>query len=140
MRTRDLVKKLRAKFGDVVVVSIRFFRMVEHRDKGIVELEGVLETLAGNKLVCGGTVVRAKCDFINAVYSIPPGIAVHAAVTHQPAIYARYRQGNVTLFLYVPCTIDNVDINKFETVAEAGAECPLRGTDMCPLYRACGCK
>jgi len=135
MRTRDLVKKLRARFGNVVTVSIRFFRMVEHGD-GTVELEGVLETLAGNKILCGGTVVRAKCNFMNAIYSVSPNVVVHAAVTHKPAIYIRYRQDNVTLFLYVPCIIDNVDVSKFEVVAEAGKECPFMGTDMCPLYRA----
>jgi glyoxylate carboligase len=139
MRTRDLVKMLRARFGNVVAVGIWFFRMAEHRD-GTVELEGVLEALAGNKLVCGGTVVRAKCDFMNAIYSVSTNAVVHAAVTHKPVIYTRYRQGNVTLFLYVPCIIDNVDVSKFEVVAEAGRECPFRGTDMCPLYRACGCK
>jgi hypothetical protein len=140
MRTKELVKMLRARFGDVVVVSIRFFRMVEHKDKGTAELEGVLEVLAGNKILCGGTVVHAECNFINAIYSMPLGVVVHGAVTHQPAIYARYRKDNVTFFLYVPCTIDNVDINKFEPVAEAGRECPFEGTDICPLYRACRCK
>ena len=136
MRTRDLVKLLRSRFGDVVIVGIRFFRMVEHRDKGTVELEGVLEAFASNKLLCGGTVVHAECNFVNAIYSMPLGIVVHGAVTHQPAIYARFRHDNVTFFLYVPCTIDNVDVNKFEIVAEAGRECPFEGTDMCPFCKA----
>ena len=135
MRTGELVKLLKARFGDVVAVDIRFFRMVEHIDKGIIELEGVLEAIAGNKVLCGDTVVHAECNFINAIYSMPLGIIVHSAVAHQPGIYARFRQGNVTFFIYVPCKIDNVDISKFKPVTEASKRCPFEGTDMCPLYR-----
>ena len=136
MRTKDLVRLLRARFGEVSFITMRFFRVGIHWDKGTTELDGVLEVVAGNKLICGGSVVHAECDFMNAVYSVPTGQAVLSVLAHQPLIYVRFRMDNVALYVYVPCKFTNVDINKFELVTESRGACPFENTDKCPLYRA----
>jgi len=138
MMTRELVRRLRARFGEVSFIAMRFFRAVMHWDKGITELDGVLEVIAGGKLICGVSVVHAECDFLNAVYSIPTGQVVIGALAHQPLIYARYRVNNVTIYVYVPCRFTNVDIDKFEPVAQSREGCPFENTDKCPLHRSIG--
>ena len=137
MRTRDLVKLLKARFGEVSFITMRFFKVAIHWDKGTTELDGVLEVIASNKLICGGSVVHAECDFLNAVYSVPHGQAVLGALSHQVLIYVRYRMNNVALYVYVPCRFINVDIDKFEPVTEQSKGCPFENTDKCPLHRAC---
>jgi hypothetical protein len=139
MRTKDLVKMLRARFGEVSFITIRFFKVGVHWDKDITELDGVLEVVADNKLICGGSVVHAECDFLNAVYSTLPGYAVLSALEHHPLIYMRFRKNNVNQYVYVPCRFTNVDISKFEPVTEISPNkgvCPFENTDKCPLHRA----
>jgi len=138
MRSKDLVKLLRTRFGEVSFITMRFFKVAIHWDKGTTELDGVLEVVAGNKLICGGSVVHAECDFMNAVYSAPTGQVVLSVLAHQPLIYMRYRKDNVALYIYVPCKFTNVDIDKFEPVAEQSeGRCPFENTDKCPLHRVC---
>jgi len=137
MRTRDLVKMLRARFGEIISIEIRVSRVTEHKDKNTVELEGVLEAVTNNdELLCGGSIVRAECDFLNAIYATPFGALVYAAITRSPLIYTHFRLGNVTFFVYVPCKFGNVDINRFRVIAKnVGMACPFDGTDKCPFHK-----
>jgi hypothetical protein len=137
MRTRDLVKKLRARFGEIDAIEMKVFRVTKHEGKNTVVLEGVLEVVTNNdELLCGGSIVRAECDFLNAIYATPFGALVHGAIMHKPLIYVHFRQGDITFFVYVPCKFDNVDINKFMMVAKnVGMTCPFDGTDKCPLHK-----
>ena len=137
MRTRDLAKKLRARFGEINAIEMKVFRVTRHKDKNTVVLEGVLEAVTNNnELLCGDSIVRAECDFLNAIYATPFGALIHGAVLHKPLIYVHFRQGGITFFVYVPCKLDNVDINKFKIVAKnVGMTCPFDGTDKCPLHK-----
>jgi len=136
MRTRELVEKLRARFDDVVFIWVKFSKAVAHKDKGTVELEGVLEVDTGGSILCGGLVIRTECSFINAIYSLHLGAVIHSAIVeHRVLIYAHYRYGAITYYLYVPCKFTNVDISKFEPVAKAGEKCPYENTYVCPLHK-----
>jgi len=138
MRTRDLVKLLRARFGGGdMLIGIKILRIIEHRSDGTVVLEGVIESVVGDKGICGGSIIRAKCNFYNAIYSMHMGSAVFEAVTQRPLIYLRIRTNISTYFLYVPCNIINVDINKIKPIAKLHEPCPFENTDKCPLHRAC---
>jgi hypothetical protein len=137
MRTRDLVKKLRARFGDGnIIIGIEILRIIEYRYDGTIVLEGVIVAAVGDKGICGGSIIRAECNFVNAIYSPYPGSAVFDAIIDRPLIYSRIRTNLTTYLLYVPCKITNVDINKFEVVTKLYGTCPFEGTDKCPLYRA----
>jgi hypothetical protein len=137
MRTRELVEKLRTRFGNVVFVWIYAsrVRVVYHEGKGFIELEGVIEVDTGDKVLCGDSIVKARCDFINAVYGVPLGTAIYETLLHRPPIYIRYHYAQISFYLYVPCNIVGVNIDKFKQVTESGKECPYEGTDKCPLYR-----
>jgi len=137
MRTRELVEKLRARFGNVVFVWINTakVRVVYHEGKGFIELEGVIEVDTGNKVLCGGSIVRARCDFVNAVYGVPLGTAIYEALLRRPPIYIHYRYAQISFYLYVPCSIIGVNIDKFKPVTEPGKECPYEGTGKCPLHK-----
>jgi len=137
MRTRDLAKLLRARFGNGnILIGIRILRIIEYRYDGTIVLEGVIEAAVGDKGICGGSIIRAECNFVNAIYSPYPGSAIFDAIIDRPLIYSRIRTNLTTYLLYVPCKITNVDINKFEAVAKLYGTCPFEGTDKCPLYRA----
>ena len=135
MRTRELVKALRDRFGNVEFIWINAPRVKVsyHESKGIIELEGVIEVDTGNKMLCRDTIVRARCDFVNAVYGVPLGTVIYEALIRRPPIYIHYRHGQISFYLYVPCNIIGVNINKFRQVAEPGRECPFENTDKCPL-------
>jgi hypothetical protein len=137
MRTKELVEKLRTRFGNVVFVWIYTSRtrVVYHEGKGFIELEGVIEVDTGDKVICRDTKVKAKSDFINAVYGVPLGTAIYETLLHRPPIYIRYHYAQISFYLYVPCNIVGVNIDKFKQVTESGKECPYEGTDKCPLHR-----
>ena len=136
MRTRDLVKKLKARFGDVAFIWIYTSRVrrVYHEGKGFIELEGVIEAYAGDKLLCGGSIVKATCDFVNAVYGVPLGTVIYETLLRRPLIYINFHNGQITFYLYVPCSIVGVNIDKFKQVSET-MECPFENTDKCPLRK-----
>ena len=137
MRTKDLVKLLRARFGNGnMLIGIRILRIIEYKSDGTVVLEGVIESAVGDKGICGGSIVRAECNFVNAIYSTHLGPAVFDAIIDRPLIYSRIRTNIATYLLYVPCNITNVDINKFEAIAKLYETCPFEGTDKCPLHKA----
>ncbi len=137
MRTRDLVEKLRSKFGNVVFVWIYTsrVRVVYHEGKGFIELEGVIEVDTGDKVLCGDSIVKARCDFINAVYGVPLGTAIYETLLRRPPIYIRYHYAQISFYLYVPCSFIGVNIDKFKPVSEPGKECPFENTDKCPLRK-----
>jgi len=137
MRTRELVEKLRARFGNVEFIWINTakVRKVWHKGKGVLILEGVIEVDTGDKILCGDSIVRATCDFVNAVYGVPLGTAIYEALLRRPPIYIRFRFGQLSFYLYVPCNIVGVNIDKFKPVTEPGKECPYVGTDKCPLHK-----
>jgi len=136
MRTRDLVKILKDKFGNVVFVWINVsnVKVVYHEGKGFIELEGVIEVDTGNKILCGGSIIRARCDFVNAVYGVPLGTVIYEALIRRPPIYMHYRYGQISFYLYVPCNIVGVEIDRFKPVMKPGEECPLENTNKCPLH------
>jgi len=137
MRTRELVEKLRTRFGNVVFVWIYAsrVRVVYHEGKGFIELEGVIEVDTGDKVLCGDSIVKARCDFINAVYGVPLGTAIYETLLRRPPIYIHYHFAQITFYLYVPCSIVGVNIDKFKPVSEPGKECPFENTDKCPLHK-----
>ena len=137
MRTRDLVKILKDKFGNVVFIWINTakVRVVYHEGKGFIELEGVIEVDTGDKVLCGDSIIRARCDFINAVYGVPLGTAIYEALLRRPPIYIHYRYAQISFYLYVPCSIIGVNIDKFKPVTEPSKECPFENTDKCLLHR-----
>ena len=131
MRTRDLVKILKDKFGNVEFIWINTseVKVVQHEGKGFIELVGALEVDIGDAVLCGGSIVKARCDFVNAVYGVPLGTVIYEALIRRPPIYMRYHYGQISFYLYVPCNIVGVDINKFKVVTEPGKECPFENTD-----------
>ncbi len=137
MRTRDLIKKLRARFGEVSMIQMRVSRVIEHEGKNTVVLEGVLETVTEKgELLCGGSIVRAVCDFLNAIYATPLSSLVYKALLREPLIYTHFRLSNVKFFSYVPCKFEIVNINTFKMVSNDGSlSCPYEGTDKCPLHK-----
>ncbi len=137
MRTRDLVKKLKARFGNVEFIWIYTSKVkrVYHEGKGIIELEGVIEVYTGDKLLCGGSIVKATCDFVNAVYGVPLGTVIYETLLRRPLIYINFHNGLITFYLYVPCSIVGVNIDRFRQVSET-MKCPFENTDKCPLRKA----
>jgi len=136
MRTRDLVKMLRARFGNVVFIWIYTSRVrkVYHEGKGFIELEGVIEVHTGDMLLCGDSIVKARCDFIDAVYGVPLGTVIYETLLRRPPIYIHFHSGQITFYLYVPCNIVGVNIDRFKPVSES-LECPFENTDKCPLHK-----
>ena len=136
MRTKDLVKMLRSKFGSIDAIWIRFFKASEREDRSIIVLEGALVAVTSDdKTLCGGTIVRAECDFMNAMYNISLGPLVHSLLMKKAYIYARYRYGNLLFIVYVPCEIIGVNLNKFVQVPKREEECSYANTDKCPLFK-----
>ncbi len=137
MRTRDLVKMLRSRFGNVVFIWIYTSRVRRfyHEGKGFIELEGIIEVDTGDKLLCGGSIVKARCDFINAVYGVPLGTVIYETLLRRPPIYIHYHFAQITFYLYVPCNIVGVNIDKFKQVSESYKERPFDGTVKCPLHK-----
>jgi len=126
---------LRAKYGNVDAISVIFHRARELEDRNMVVLEGVLAVEAGDKTLCGGTIVRAECDFMNAMYNISLGPLVHSFLMKKAYIYARYRYGNLLFIVYVPCEIIGVNLDKFMNVVRREEECPYANTDRCPMFK-----
>jgi len=137
IRTRDLVKKLRNRFGEVSIIEMWVSRVIEREGKNTVVLEGVIEAITEKgELLCGGSIVRAECDFLNAIYATPLSSLVYKALLREPLIYTHFRQSNVKFFSYVPCKFENVNINTFRMVSNDGSlSCPYEKTDKCPLRK-----
>ena len=123
LKTRDLVRMLRSRYGNIEAIWIDFFRASEYGET-IIELEGVLVAKLRNKLICGDT-VRARCDFTNIIYNIThPGALVHRALLGHAIIYTRYRYRNLLFLVYVPCKILIANLNNF-IVIEGEKDCPI---------------
>ena len=137
MRTRDLVKKLRSRFGEVSMIQMRVSRVVEREGKHTVILEGVIEAVTEKgEVLCGGSIVRAECDFLNAIYATPLSSLVYKALLREPLIYSHFRQSDVKFFSYVPCKFEIININTFRMVSNDGSlSCPYEKTDKCPLHK-----
>jgi len=101
----------------------------EMRLKGTV----VAETADG-KLICSMSIINMRCVFIAGIYSnLNIGAIIHKAVLRNVPIYFMHMERDGVSLLSVPCEFEDIDLDKFEVVAEKDQPCKYNKTKQCPL-------
>ena len=93
----------------------------------------VVETADG-KLICSMSIINMKCVFIAGIYSnLNVGAVVHKAILRNVPIYFMHVERDGMSLLSVPCEFDDINLDKFEVVAEGDKPCKYNKTKQCPL-------
>jgi hypothetical protein len=135
MRSDELLSELRKRFGEVTEVKIDVVDIDDASEE--MRLKGaVVAFTADGKTICSMSIINMKCVFIAGIYSnLNVGAVIHKALIRNVPIYFVHMERDGVSFLSVPCEFEDVDIEKFQVVAEKDQPCPYNMTKQCPLYR-----
>jgi len=138
MRPDELLSELKKRFGEITEVKIDVVDIDDPSDE--MKLRGTIVAFTvDGKTICSMSIARMTCVFIAGIYSnVNVGSLVHKVLIRNVPVYYIHMEKDGVSYINVPCEFEDVDIEKFQVVAEKDQPCPYNKTKQCPLcqYKA----
>jgi len=138
MKSDELLNELRKRFGEITEVRIDVVDIDDISE--VMKLKGTIVAFTSDgKTICSMSIIKMTCVFIAGIYSnLNVGAVMHRTIIRNVPVYFLHMEKDGVSLLSVPCEFEDVDIEKFQVVAEKDQSCPYNKTMQCPLcqYKA----